>query len=344
MNDLIQAFKNDYNQTCHPDVMQSLSSLGLIRNTGYGLDEISDNASNLFRKLCNTQQAQLHFIVGGTLTNLLSISAFLRRHQAVIAANSGHIEVHETGAIEACGHKILKAASTDGKLRPQQIKEICALHDNEHMVQPKLVYISQSTELGTVYTRSELEAISTVCKELNLYLFADGARLGAAMVCEQDTPNLEDMAKFCDAFYVGGTKHGALFGEALVLMHEDIKKDFRYICKQRGALFAKGWLIGAQFETLFSNNLYYDLASHANKLAKCIDEGLRELNIELLLPTQTNQIFPILPIKTAQALAEKYAFTTWSKRENDHIIRIVTSWGTTQEDVDLLLQNLKSVL
>ncbi len=341
---IIQAFKNDYNRTCHPHILQALNTTQDGYYAGYGLDVISENAAKLIASLCACPTAQVHFIAGGTLTNLLSIASFLRPHQAVIAAESGHIEVHETGAIEATGHKIITANCPDGKLSPAQIKALCATHDNEHMVQPRLVYISQATELGSVYTKAELVDISNVCKELDLYLFVDGARLGVATTCGEDTPCLEEMASLCDAFYIGGTKNGALFGEALVLVHEHLQRDFRYLCKQRGALLAKGWIIGAQFEALFKDNLFYDLAKQANNIATYIDAKLQELSIPLLIPTYTNQIFPVLPASVACNLAKSHAFETWSKGEQEHTIRFVTSWSSRVEDADSLITALEDAM
>ncbi len=341
---MIKAFKNDYSRTCHPDILEDLAATNDTHHVGYGRDEISSHAAGLLRNLCACPHAEVHFIAGGTLTNLASLSAFLRPHQAIIAADSGHIAIHETGAIEATGHKILTTASTDGKLTPEHILFLYEEHNNEHMVQVKLVYISQSTELGTVYTKSELAAIADICKKLDLYLFVDGARLGASMTCMEDTPSLEDIAKLCDAFYIGGTKNGALFGEALILVHKNIQNDFRYLCKQRGALLAKGWLISKQFETLFTNNLYYELAKNSNIMAQHIDAELCKMGISLLVPTYTNQVFPILPVQAVNKLAEIYAFETWSKHGKEKVIRFVTSWNTSLEDVHGLIQAVKTAL
>ncbi len=348
-DNIIQTFKNDYNQTGHPAVLQALARTAAGHYTGYGLDTISLRAADMLREHCECPQAEVHFLAGGTLTNLLMISSVLRPHQAVIAASSGHIEIHETGAVEATGHKILTphVESKDGKLTAQQICALCDAHDNEHMVQPRLVYVSQATELGTVYTKQELNAISQVCKERNLYFFIDGARVGVAVTCSQQSklvgaqslhvPSLSEIAALCDAFYIGGTKNGALFGEALILVNESIQQDFRYLCKQRGAMLAKGWLISAQFEALFSKALYYELASHANAMSQHLSDALRRVGVELLLQTQTNQIFPILPVDFVGSLAQSHAFETWARNEKTHTIRFVTSWNTTQKDVDILL-------
>ncbi len=341
---IVQKFKNDYNQTCHPAILQALGQTSEAQYAGYGQDPISLRTEKLLQQLCQCPSAQVHFLAGGTLTNLLTISAFLRPHQAVIAAQSGHINVHETGAIEATGHKVLTAASEDGKLRPEHIEELCAEHDNEHMVQARLVYISQATELGTVYSKAELSALSQCCKKLGLYLFMDGARLGCALSQKDNDVSLADLAQLCDAFYIGGTKNGALFGEALVLVHADVHRDFRYICKQRGAMLAKGWLVAAQFEALFSQNLYMELARHGNEVAQYIDASLKEMHIPLLAPTCTNQIFPILPIETVQNLAQSHAFETWSRQEKTHTIRFVTSWGTSMEEAQLLIRALQQAL
>ncbi len=343
-NNIIKIFNNDYNQSCHPIVMQAIANTNNSRNNGYGLDDISQSVATFLLEKCQAPKAKIHFLVGGTITNLLAISAFLRPHQAVISAQSGHIGVHETGAIEATGHKILTVASTDGKLYPEQVKAVFEAHDNEHMVQPKLVYISQSTELGTVYNKEELNALAKTCKKLGLYLFVDGARLGAAMTCKENMPTLVDLAQMTDAFYIGGTKNGALFGEALVIVNKSIQKDFRHLCKQRGAMLAKGWLISAQFEALFTDNLYYDLAKNANEVAQYIDEQLKEMQIPLFIPTNTNQIFPILPVAIAKELAKKYAFQTWTKSKDVHAIRFVTSWSSSIEDAKALIATLKDIL
>ncbi len=348
---IIEKFRNDYNQTCHPSVLQALAATCSVEYAGYGCDIISERAGDALRALCECAQAQVHFLAGGTLTNLLVIAAFLRPYQAVIAAESGHIAVHETGAVEATGHKVITCKSYDGKLNPEAIREVVNIHNNEHMVQAKLVYISQATELGGVYTYEEIAAISDVCKELELYLFVDGARLGVALSKNASSASrgstdltLAKLAKLCDAFYIGGTKNGAFFGEALVLPNADVQKYFRYACKQRGALLAKGWLVAAQFEALFNDGLYFKLAQHANELAAYLDARLAELQIPLLIPTETNQVFPILPHAAAEKLALSYAFEVWDKQEHTQAIRFVTSFATNKEDIDGLVLALRSVV
>ncbi len=342
---IIQKFKNDYNQTCHPSMLEALAASSTLQYAGYGLDTISEKVTKMLQEQCHCPEAQIHFLAGGTLTNLLVISAFLRPHQAVIAAESGHINIHETGAIEATGHKVLTCSSANGKLLPKDIRKICAEHNNEHMVQPKLVYISQATELGTIYSHEELKEISTTCKELNLYLFVDGARLGVALAkAENNPPSLADMAKLCDAFYLGGTKNGALFGEALVLCNLHVQNDFRYLCKQRGAMLAKGWLVAAQFEALLANNRYLEFAEHANSVAAYLDAQLVKMKIPLLIPTCTNQIFPILPTHVVEKLALSHAFEIWAQEEASCTIRFVTSWGTSMQEADTLLAALQAAI
>ncbi len=343
-NSTIFTFKNDYNTTCHPTILEALQATMTGQHEGYGLDSISKKTEKVLQEICQSPHAQVHFLSAGTITNALSIAAFLRPHQAVIAVESGHINVHETGAIEATGHKVLTAQSHDGKLHPHHIESLMAEHDNEHMVQAKMVYISQATELGTVYTTQEVRALSETCKRIGLYLFVDGARLGAAMTCGQESPNLAELALYSDAFYVGGTKNGALFGEALILTHEHVQKDFRYLCKQRGAMLAKGWLVAAQFEALFQEGLYYDLAKHANKVAAYLDKELSAMNVPLLTPTVTNQIFPVLPVDAVEKLQKSYAFEMWQRGQQEHTIRFVTSWNTSMEDATALLSTLKKIL
>ncbi len=348
MSSRIIKFNNDYNHTCHPAILEALSATTNGNHEGYGLDSISEKSAALLRKACQCEEAQVHFLAAGTLTNLLTISAFLRPHEAVIAAESGHICVHETGAIEATGHKILTASTKNGKISLEQIKALHTIHDNEHMVLPKLVYVSQATEYGSVYTKAELIEIYALCKELDLFLFVDGARLGCALNAhkanEKADLTLEDMPKLCDAFYIGGTKNGALFGEALVLIHQAVQKDFRYLCKQRGAIMAKGWLVAAQFEALFKENLFHSLARHANEVAQYIKNELASLQIPFFVPNNTNQVFPILPEKTAEKLAQKYIFQTWARGEMGHTVRFVTSYGTSMEDAELLIKKIKEML
>ena len=264
-------FHNDYNECCHPAVWQKMMHIRSVQMPGYGVDPWCAAAADKIRSLCNAENAAVHFLVGGTQTNLTVIASALRPHQAVLAAQSGHINVHETGAIEATGHKVVTLPSCDGKLTAAQILEAAEyqLHDEtaEHVVQIKMVYISNTTELGTVYTLRELEELSEVCRRYGFYLFMDGARLGYALTAAENDVTLADIARLCDVFYIGGTKCGAMFGEAVVITNPVIAEDFRYLIKQHGGMLAKGRLLGLQFEALFENGLYFDIAEHANRMA-----------------------------------------------------------------------------
>ncbi len=346
------SFRNDYSEGAHPQVLEALCRYNLEQNAGYGLDAHSAHAADQIRELCACPQAAVHFISGGTQTNMLLISSCLRPFQAVIATETGHIHVHETGAVEATGHKILTvpAASkstpdTTGKLTPEDIRTVCAAHMDEHMVQPALVYISDSTELGTIYCRQELEALHAVCKELGLWLFLDGARLGAALTCPENDLTLADIAALTDAFYIGGTKNGALYGEALVLTNPLLQKDFRYAIKNRGAMLAKGFTVGIQFEALFTDQLYFKLAEHAGVLANKLTAALKALHCDFYAPSPTNQVFPILPDTVCQKLAEDFQFETQKQLEDGRFaVRFVTSWATPEEAVDSLIASLSDLL
>jgi threonine aldolase len=271
-------------------------------------------------------------LAGGTQVNLTAISAFLRPHQAAIGADTSHINCHETGAVEATGHKVITVKTDDGKLTSTLIQKVVDSHTDEHMVQPKLVYISNSTELGTLYTRAELKDLQKCCSENNLLLYLDGARLGSAIAAEEN------------AFYIGGTKNGALFGEALVICKDSLKEDFRYFIKQKGGLLAKGRLLGIQFEELFKDNLYFELAQHANKMAILLKDALREKGYEFLTNSYTNQQFPILPKEVVEKLSEKYSFNIERKiDENNIVIRLVTSWATKEKNVLEFIEDLKCI-
>lgn len=338
------SFVNDYSEGAHEKILEALISSNLEQSDGYGLDTYCEQARTLIREKIQAPQADVHFLVGGTQTNQIAIAAFLKPYQAVIAAESGHINVHETGAIEATGHKVLVARSIDGKLTPQTIWEVVALHSDEHMVQPKLVYISNSTEIGTIYKKAEIIALWRFCKEYNLDLYLDGARLASAFCSGENDLTLHDLAQYTDAFYIGGTKNGALFGEALVLVKDSMKTDFRFMIKQQGAMLAKGRLLGLQFLTLFKDDLYFSLARHANTCAMRIKEAFKEANASFLVETTTNQIFPILKDEEVEKLSKEFAFITWEKTDATHTcIRIVTSWATKPAHVEALIQAIKEM-
>jgi threonine aldolase len=348
------SFTNDYSEGAHPRVLDLLMKSNLEQNTGYGEDVHCDRAKELIKKQLKREDVDIHFIPGGTQTNLLVISSFLRPHQCVIAADSGHINVHETGAIEATGHKVVTVPGVEGKLTIQGIMEALDNHSGEHMVQPKMVYISDTTELGTIYTKAELTAIHELCREKGLILFLDGARMGSALTCRINDLKLEDIARLADVFYIGGTKNGALLGEALVICREDLKEDFRYMIKQRGALMAKGFVIGIQFEALFTeyeaqegtseqNLLYYELGSHANRMAEQIANALQKCGYTFLTPVCSNQLFPIMPNHMIASMSKEFKFQEQAKVDENHTaIRFVTSWATTQENVDQLIRFIEN--
>ena len=328
------SFKNDYSEGAHPNILESLVRTNEEQTSGYGEDAYTEEAKALIKKHIGREDVDIHFLVGGTQTNLTAISAFLRPHEAAIAAHSGHIAVHETGAIEATGHKVVTAYAEDGKLTACQIKELVAKHEDEHMVKPKLVYISDSTEVGTIYTKEELQAISDYCKKADLLLFVDGARLGSALMAKGNDVTLNDLARLTDAFYIGGTKNGALMGEALIIINDNLKKDFRYLIKQKGGLLAKGRIISIGFIELFKENLFFEIAAHANQMAEKLTKGIEAAGFEFLTTSSTNQIFPIFPNRVVECLRKNYDFSVWEKIDEDHTaIRLVTSWATKEECV-----------
>lgn len=336
------SFKNDYSEGAHPKILDALIRWNMYQEEGYGCDTHTRNAVSKIKKLIGNKDIDVHLISGGTQTNLIAIGAFLRPHEACICANTGHIAVHETGAIEYTGHKVITVDSNDGKIISEKIQEVLDFHEDEHLVKPKLVYISNPTELGTIYTIEEIKSLSEFCKDNNLILYADGARLGSALCVEDANLNLSDMCNFTDAFFIGATKNGALLGEALVIKEEGLKADFRYHIKQKGGLLAKGRLLGIQFEELFEENLYFELANHANEMAKLLTIGLKEANCEFLIDSPTNQIFPIIENRLIERLGEKFIFYIWSRiDENRSAIRLVTSWATSKEAVDEFIKEVK---
>ncbi len=331
-------FINDYSEGAHPRILEQMMKSNLEQNAGYGLDAHSERARAYIKRELQKEEADIHFIPGGTQTNLLAVSSFLRPHQCVIAADTGHVNVHETGAIEATGHKVVTVPHRDGKLTPEGIRGVLDSHAGEHMVQPKLVYLSDTTELGTIYTKQELEAIRQLCKEEKLLLFLDGARLGSALTCKENDLTLKDIADLTDAFYIGGTKNGALLGEALVICRQELKEDFRYFIKQRGAMPAKGFVLGLQFEALFQDRLYYELGAHANRMAEKLAAAIAERGFSFFAPVCSNQLFPILPNEMIDRMAQEYGFLVQEALGERHsVIRLVTSWATPESNVDKLI-------
>ena len=341
-------FNNDYNEICHPAILQAMAERASVQMPGYGADTLCAEAADLIRGKCCASDAAVHFLVGGTQTNLTVIAASLRPHQGVIAAETGHICVHETGAIEATGHKVITVPSADGKADPVLVRKAVRSQslsmDAEHIVQPKLVYISNPTEYGTLYTLAELRELSQLCKEMGLYLFVDGARMGYGLAATGNDITLADYAKYSDVFYIGGTKVGAMFGEAVVISNPGIAEDFRYLMKQRGGMLAKGWLLGLQFRTLFENDLYLEISAHADKLADKLRETLISLGYELYLPGTTNQVFVTLPDRLLESLGLEFTYAVWEKPDENHTtVRFCTSWATTQQSVDALCAALKEL-
>jgi threonine aldolase len=336
------SFKNDYSEGAHPNILRALIETNMEQVEGYGEDKYCVAAIKLLKNKLKSNDVDIHMFCGGTQTNLTSISAFLRPHEAIISANTGHVLVHETGAIEATGHKIISIEVDDGKLNPNHIKYVIDEHTDEHMVKPKMVYISNPTEIGTIYKKQELQDLSDFCKKSNMILYMDGARLGSALCSKENDVELSDFPKLTDAFYIGGTKNGALMGEALVISTDMLKEDFRYHIKQKGGLLAKGRVIGIQFQELFKDDIYFELARHANGMAEKLKIGISDCGYGFLINSSTNQIFPILPNEIIARLCQKYLFYKWQKIDEDNsAIRLVTSWATKEKAIKSFIDDLR---
>lgn len=338
-------FHNDYNEAAHPEVLKKMMEDVDVQYPGYGTDDTCSRAVQLIREKCSAPNADVHFLVGGTQTNLAVIAAALRPHQAVLGVNTAHVNVHETGAIEATGHKVVAIDSEDGKITAKQVLDVAkaqaAEAEPEHGVQVKMVYISHPTELGTTYRLEELEEISKICREYGLYLYLDGARLGYALAASDNDIQLSDLARLCDVFYIGGTKVGAMFGEAVVFSNKEISRDFRYIIKQRGALLAKGWLLGKQFEALFEGDLYMRISAHADEQAERLRRVLSECGYPLLVPCSTNQTFAIIPDQVLEEIGNEFTYMIQEKMpEGKSAVRFCTSWATDPDAVTKLCQRI----
>jgi len=340
------SFKNDYSEGCHPNILQALLSTNFEQQAGYGEDDYSLEAKKLIKEKIKSPDSEVFLVSGGTQANLIVISAILRPYQCVISSAPGHILNNETGAIEATGHKVLSIETADGKLRPEDIVPVLENHSNiPHQVMPKLVYISNSTELGTVYLAKELEELSNFCREKGLYLFMDGARLGHGLTSEISDLTLEKVAELTDVFYLGGTKNGALIGEAIVINNQNLQQDFAFNIKQKGALLAKGRLLGIQFMELMKDDLYFDLAKHANIQAMKIKNAMKERGVQFLADTYTNQIFPIISNEIIKILSENFEFFVWKKiDEKSSAIRLITSWNTGDEPVERFIEIIEREL
>lgn len=342
-------FNSDYMEGAHPRILERLCKTNLLQTVGYGEDEFCKEAAQTIRKVCNSQDAMVQFLVGGTQTNVTVIDAVLMSYQGVISADSGHINVHETGAVEATGHKVLALSNKEGKIDAGMVQKKMESHlsdeAREHTVYPKMVYISNPTEYGTIYSLSELEALSAVCRLYGLYLFMDGARLAYGLMSKENDISMEDIARLCDVFYIGGTKVGALFGEAVVITNDKLKENFRYCIKQHGGMLAKGRLLGIQFQTLFEDGLYFEMGSHAIKEAMKLKEGLKKLGIKFFVESPTNQQFVILPKEVIKRLMDSYGFSYQGDYDEEHgIVRFCTSWATKSEAVDRLLQDIEGMV
>jgi threonine aldolase len=338
-------FNCDYSEGAHPNVLRKLIETNMEQTEGYGVDPYCRTAAGLIKDIIQRQDAEVHFFVGGTQANLTVLSACLRPHQGAVTADTGHINTHESGAIEATGHKVLSIPSSDGKLTAAKVQEVYDAHYNdgsrEHTVQPKLVYISNPTEIGTIYTKCELFELSRTCRKNDLFLYMDGARLGFALCAVGNDLDLPSIAELVDAFYIGGTKNGALFGEALVITNDSLKPDFRYLIKQKGGMLAKGRLLGLQFIALFEDDLYFKTARHANEMAGIIKDACVKKGYKFLTESVTNQQFPIIPDRVLKKLKEKYEYTYWQQAGHSHsAIRFVTSWATDINDVKKLAEDI----
>lgn len=338
-------FLSDYSQGAHPKVMEALERTNLEHSNGYGLDEHCEHAAELIKTMTGLQECQVYMMVGGTPCNVTTIAASLRPYESVIALRTGHAYFHETGAVEATGHRIIAMDGVDGKMTPALIDKAWEEYEDEHTPLPKMVYISQPTECGSLYSRAEMSAIREKCLEKNMFLYVDGARLGAALTAEDNDLSLKELAQLCDAFYIGGTKNGALFGEALVIQNREINDHFRFMMKRQCGLLAKGRLIGVQFEALLEggeNSIFYEMAAHANELAKFLREELAALGIAFYGVSQTNQVFPVLPVAVVEELKKEFLFYEWAPEKDGMIpIRLVTAWGTEKQDVECILEAIR---
>lgn len=338
-------FRNDYGEGAHPQVLAAISAVNDSTWPGYGEDELCTRAADLIRKKCRAPHADVQFLMGGTQTNFTAICAFLRPWEGAVSPATGHINGHEAGAVEATGHKIITVqTAADGKLTPALIEPVLAEYEHAHMIKPRLVYISDATESGMVYTKAELTALSRFCRKSQLLLFLDGARLGCALSSEANDLTLPDLARLTDAFYIGGTKNGALLGEALVICNPALQEEFFRVKKQRGAVLAKGWLLGVQFDALLRDDLYFTIAGHADRMARRLQNGLLALGWKLLVESPTNQVFPIVANSLLPKLQEICRFETWSPYNKGHtVIRFVTSFATKEEAVDGFLSDLRTL-
>ena len=339
------SFASDYTEGACEEILQKLAETNRESLPGYGMDRYCQSAARKIQEATGCPEAEVYFLVGGTQTNAAVISSMLAPYEGVVAAQTGHVSIHEAGAIEYTGHKVLQLPEKDGKIDPADLQEYLqnfeADANHDHMVFPGMVYISHPTENGTIYSKSELQELYATCKELGLPLFMDGARMGYGLMSEKSDMTLADIAANTDVFYIGGTKVGALFGEAVVITKSALKKDFRYCMKQSGAMLAKGRLLGIQFDTLFTDDLYFKIAAHADKLAMKLKNAFLEKGYKMYFDSYTNQQYPILSKKDREKLAQKYQFSFWEQIDEDYAaVRFCTSWATSEEAIDELIQDI----
>ena len=338
-------FLSDYMEGAHSEILRRFAETQMEQLPGYGADKYSESAKEKIKKACECPNAQVYFLTGGTQTNKFVIDVLLRPYEGVISAHSGHVNAHEAGAVESTGHKVLAIKGYEGKLRAEDIDACVNAYNSdsarEHTVKPGMVYISFPTEYGTIYTKKELEEISGVCRKHGIPLFCDGARLGYGLTSSSCDITIAELAKLCDVFYIGGTKVGALCGEAVVFTKGNMPEHIVSLAKQHGALLAKGWLVGLQFDTLFENGLYFEISRHAILLAEKLKKALIEKGYKLFMDSPTNQQFVVMKDQLRAELADKVQFETWEKYDAEHtVVRIATSWATPEENIDRLIELL----
>ena len=341
-------FECDYTQGAHPLIMERLLETNLEQTCGYGEDDYCKHAAELIKEACANDNIDVHFLVGGTQTNATVISSVLKGYQGAVCADTGHINVHETGAVEATGHKVLALPNIDGKINAKMVEDYVSGHYNDvtasHMVQPGMVYISLPTESGTMYSKKEIMDIFDVCRKYDMCFFIDGARLGYGLTSEINDISLNDLCKYSDIFYIGGTKVGALFGEAVIISNDAYKKDFRYNIKRHGGLLAKGRLLGIQFETLFTDDLYFRISKNAIDMAMKLKKAFTDMGYELFADSYTNQQFVYLDDSKAEQLSKKYTFSLWGEYNGKKAYRFCTSWATTNTQIEQLINDLKGAV
>lgn len=336
--------KNDYCGICHPQILEELLRHQDELFVGYGMDEYTHQAEDRIRNLIKCSDAGVYFTITGTSTNKIMIDHALKTAEAVIACDSAHINVHETGAIESSGHKILTVPNSLGKVNIEDVENVIKQHVDFHMVKPKMIYISNSTEYGTVYTKNELLALRELCNKYGLYLFMDGARLGTALCSDLCDYEIDFLPSVCDAFYIGGNKNGLILGEALVITNKVLDEGIRYTIKTNGGLLSKGFVTGIEFNTLFEKNLFFEIAKKENEYAKILEEKLSSIGIKFLIQRESNQIFPIFDEKVVEKLEKQILFEIWEKNDNNVVIRFVTHYKTTISDIEETLEIIKKCL